>query len=111
MLDGNRDVKDEPTSDEIAFKRIGGTTRSADAVVVEGFEDKNTLTVSVENYTGSAVIEIIGGRTSRQYVFDVYEVGAEIFDISYLRSGTYTVRITLDSGVYEGIFEKSRVGR
>lgn len=98
-------------ADRISVKRIGGTTRSADAVLVEAFADRNTLTVSIENYTGNAVVQVTGGRSSRQYTFEVYEAGAEIFDISSLRSGTYTVRITLNSGVYEGSFEKALYGR
>ena len=108
-VNDTKKINDE--QDEIAFKRIGGTTRSTDAVLVEGFADRYSLTVSVENYTGNVLVQVIGGRSNRLYNFDVYEVGAEIFSISTLRSGTYTVRITLDSGVYEGTFYKATYGR
>lgn len=105
-------VNDE--TDKIAVRRVGGTTRSesSDAVLVEAFNDRYSLTISVENYTGSVYVELIGSRGIwGQYSFDVYEVGAEVFSTASLRAGTYTVRITLETGVYEGTFYKESVGR
>ncbi|MPM37585.1 hypothetical protein SDC9_84203 [bioreactor metagenome] len=63
------------------------------------------------DFTGTAVVQIIGGRTSAQYYFDVNEMGYEVINIGTLRAATYTIRIILDNEVYEGTFTKEAVGR
>ena len=98
--------------DKILLSRQGGTTRSIDDIIVDGTTDhKTNVTVSVMNYTGIAVVQIVGGRTNAQYYFDVYEMGYDVISISTLRAGTYTIRIIVGDIVYEGTFDKVTVGR
>jgi len=98
--------------DKIALSRSGGTTRGVTDVEVAATTDgKTTVAISVTDFTGTAVVQIIGGRTSAQYYFDVNEMGYEVINIGTLRAATYTIRIILDSEVYEGTFVKEAVGR
>ena len=98
--------------DHIALSRIGGTTRGVTGVELAATTDgKTTVAISVVDFTGTAVVQIIGGRTSAQYYFDVNEMGYEVINIGTLRAATYTIRIILDSEVYEGTFTKEAVGR
>ena len=98
--------------DKIVFSKIGGTTRGVTGVEVAATTDgKTTVAISVVDFTGTAVVQIIGGRTSAQYYFDVNEMGYEVINIGTLRAATYTIRIILDSEIYEGTFTKEAVGR
>lgn len=98
--------------DKIVFSKSGGTTRSSIDFEVDGSTDhKTNITVSVMNFTGTAVVQIVGGRTSAQYYFDVNEMGYEVISIGTLRAGTYTIRILVGDVVYEGTFVKETVGR
>ncbi|HMM16043.1 MAG TPA: hypothetical protein PKC47_00700 [Petrimonas sp.] len=98
--------------DHIALSRIGGTTRGVTGVELAATTDgKTTVAISVVDFTGTAVVQIIGGRTSAQYYFDVNEMGYEVINIGTLRAATYTIRIILDNEVYEGTFTKEAVGR
>ncbi len=99
-------------SDHIGLSRIGGTTRGMTGTEVTATTDgKTTVAISVVDFTGTAVVQIIGGRTSAQYYFDVNETGYEVINIGTLRAATYTIRIILDNEVYEGSFTKETVGR
>lgn len=98
--------------DRIRISRTGGTTRATSDYEVEAFTDgKTSLNVSVTNYTGTAIVQIVGGRTSAQYYLDVEEMGYKVIAIGTLRPATYTIRVILDNVVYEGTFEKVFVGR
>ena len=98
--------------DKIALSRSGGTTRSSIDFEVDGSTDhKTNITVSVMNFTGTVVVQIVGGRTSAQYYFNVNEMGYEVISIGTLRAGTYTIRILVGDVVYEGTFVKETVGR
>lgn len=102
----------ESREDKVRLSRIGGTTRSTSDFVVEASTDsKSIVNVSVMNYTGTAVVQIIGGRTSIQRFIDVNEMGSDVIRIGTLRPATYTIRIILDNVVYEGTFVKEYVGR
>jgi hypothetical protein len=93
--------------DHIALSRIGGTTRGVTGVEVTATTDgKTAVAISVTDFTGTAVVQIIGGRTSAQYYFDVNEMGYEVINIGTLRAATYTIRIILDNEVFEGTFVK-----
>ena len=98
--------------DEIILSKSGGTTRSSiDFEVNSSTDHKTNITVSVMNFTGTAVVQIVGGRTSAQYYFNVNEMGYEVISIGTLRAGTYTIRILVGDVVYEGTFVKETVGR
>ena len=97
--------------DEIILSKIGGTTRSIDLIVDGTTDHKTNVTVSVMNFTGTAVVQIVGGRTSAQYYFDVNEMGYDAISIGTLRAATYTIRIIVGDVVYEGTFVKDAVGR
>ncbi len=106
----NNKVNDQ--QDKIVLSKIGGTTRGVTGVEVAATTDgKTTVAISVVDFTGTAVVQIIGGRTSAQYYFDVNEMGYEVINIGTLRAATYTIRIILDNEVYEGTFTKEAVGR
>lgn len=113
----------DPVEDRIELGREGGTTRvasvnsimsispiSIDPVMVEAFSSRNVVTVSVENYRGGAWIEITGEGGARRSYFEVYDMGFEVIHLSGLRAGKYTIRITLDSGVYSGTLNKGKYG-
>jgi hypothetical protein len=94
-------------SEHIGLSRIGGTTRGVTGVEVAATTDgKTTVAISVTDFTGTAVVQIIGGRTSAQYSFYVNEMGYEVINIGTLREATYTIRIILDNEVFEGTFVK-----
>lgn len=112
--------------DRIELGRLGGTTRLAAAnansmsrtfaiqsadPVVEAYNNKNVVSISVQNYRGGALVEIIGPRESRQSYIDVYDMGFDVVNLSGLRSGNYTIRITMGSAVYEGKFRVRSYGR
>lgn len=97
--------------DKINLTRLGGTTRSTDIVVNATTDSQTTIAVSVTGFTGTAVVQIVGGRTSAQYYFDVNEMGYEVINIGTLRPATYTLRIILDTEIYEGTFVKEYVVR
>jgi hypothetical protein len=101
----NNKVNDQ--QDKIVLSKIGGTTRGVTGVEVAATTDgKTTVAISVVDFTGTAVVQIIGGRTSAQYYFDVNEMGYEVINIGTLRAATYTIRIILDNEVFEGTFVK-----
>jgi hypothetical protein len=93
--------------DHIALSRSGGTTRGVTGVEVTATTDGKTgVAISVTDFTGTAVVQIIGGRTSAQYSFYVNEMGYEVINIGTVREATYTIRIILDNEVFEGTFVK-----
>ena len=107
--------------DKIELSRQGGTTRATDSysmmlispidpVIVEAHSSRNVVTVTVENYRGGAWIEITGEGGARRSYFEVYDMGFEVILLSGLRAGKYTIRITLDSGVYSGTLNKGKYG-
>ena len=120
-INGNNKVQDD-LEDKIALSREGGTTRVArmnsmqsmrvaDPVVVEAYSmNGNAIAISVENYRGGAWIEITGAGGARHSYFEVYDMGFEVVHLSGLRAGQYTIRITLDSGIYSGTFRKGKHG-
>ncbi|MDO5524377.1 MAG: DUF3244 domain-containing protein [Bacteroidia bacterium] len=99
--------------DRIALSRSNGvTTRSATDIEIEASTDhKTNVSVSVMNFTGTAVVQIVGGRTSAQYYFDVNEMGYEVISIGTMRAGTYNLRITVGTETYEGSFDIVSGGR
>ncbi|MPM11396.1 hypothetical protein SDC9_57739 [bioreactor metagenome] len=98
--------------DHIVLSKIGGTTRGVTGVEVTGTTDgKTNVAISVMDYTGTVIVQIIGGRTSAQYYIEVNEMGYEVINIGTLRAATYTIRIILGNEVYEGTFVKESVGR
>lgn len=110
------------TSDRIAFSRLGGTTRSASAVnsttgvqpaepIVEAVNNQSVISISVQNYRGGAWVEIVGPREVRQSYIEVYDMGFGVANLSGLRAGTYTIRITLGSEVFTGTFKIESYGR
>ena len=116
------EVKDD-IEDRIALGREGGTTRitSADRMYsmqavsvepeVEAYNYRNVVTISVQNYRGSALVEIIGNKGAKQTFFEVYDMGFEAVNLNGLPAGEYTIRITLGSDVFTGTFNKGQHGR
>lgn len=109
-------------SDRIELSRLGGTTRSAGAMnramgvqpsqpIVEATNDQNVISISVQNYRGGVWVEVIGPREVRQNYIEVYDMGFGVVNLSGLRAGQYTIRITLGSEVYTGKFRKGSYGR
>lgn len=115
-------VKDD-LEDKIELSRQGGTTRiaSADRMYsmqavsvepeVEAYNYRNVVTISVQNYRGSALVEIIGNKGAKQTFFEVYDMGFEAVNLNGLPAGEYTIRITLGSDVFTGTFNKGQHGR
>ncbi|SEA02789.1 hypothetical protein SAMN05216331_1158 [Porphyromonadaceae bacterium KH3R12] len=110
------------TADKIELSRLGGTTRLASAdnnsygklstsPVVEAVNAQDVISISVQNYRGGAWVEIIGPREARQSYIEVYDMGFGVVNLSNLRAGQYTIRITLGSEVYTGTFRKGAYGR
>lgn len=107
-------------ADRIDLSREGGTTRGAGidqtgeqgaGTIVEAINLQQVVTVSVQNYRGGVSIEIVGPRGVRQSYTEVYDSGSDVVDLSGLRAGQYTIRITLGSEVYTGKFKKDSYGR
>lgn len=113
----------DPIQDRIELGREGGTTRitSADRMYsmqavsvepeVEAYNYRNVVTISVQNYRGSALVEIIGNKGAKQTFFEVYDMGFEAVNLNGLPAGEYTIRITLGSDVFTGTFNKGQHGR
>lgn len=98
--------------DKILLSRSGGTTRSATNIEIDASTDhKTNVTVSVMNYSGTVVVQIVGGRTNAQYYLDVNEMAYEVISIGTWRPGTYTLRIIAGTEIYEGPFEIVASGR
>ena len=109
--------------DHIALSREGGTTRIASTYSlfsmqtvaaepeVEAFNNHNVVTINVQNYRGSALVEITGSKGAKQTFFEVYDMGFEVVRLSGLPAGEYTIRITLGSAVFTGTFNKGQHGR
>ena len=98
--------------DKILLSKIGGTTRGVTGVEVAATTDgKTTVAISVADFSGTAVVQIIGGRTSAQYYFNVNEMGYEVINIGTFRAATYTIRVMVGNEVYEGSFTKEATGR
>lgn len=109
IINDTNKINDE--TDKIILSKTGGTTRATDVIVDASTDGKTNVSVTVMNFTGTAVVQIIGGRTNAQYYFDVNEMGYEVISIGTLRAATYTIRIILGNEVYEGTFIKETVGR
>ncbi|OJV86106.1 MAG: hypothetical protein BGO34_19625 [Bacteroidia bacterium 44-10] len=105
------------TQDKIELSRIGGTTRGAMATnnlgepIVEAYNSESIISISVQNYRGGAWVEIVGPREVRQSYIEVYDMGFGVANLSGLRAGTYTIRITLGSEVFTGTFKIASYGR
>ncbi len=109
--------------DKIELSRQGGTTRIASTYSlfsmqtvaaepeVEAFNNHNVVTINVQNYRGSALVEITGSKGAKQTFFEVYDMGFEVVRLSGLPAGEYTIRITLGSAVFTGTFNKGQHGR
>jgi len=118
---GTGEVKDD-IQDKIALSREGGTTRIASAdrmisslstsqpAVVEASSSNNVVTISIENYRGSAWVEIIGEGGAKQSYLEVYDMGFDVITLSGLMAGEYTIRITLGTEIYSGTFKKGQYG-
>ncbi len=78
---------------------------------VEAYISENVVSISVQNYRGSALVEIIGTRGGKQNFFEVYDMGFEVVSLAGMRAGEYTIRITLGTEVFEGTFKKGLYGR
>lgn len=109
-------------SDRINLSREGGTTRSqrmmtrsAEASTVQPEVDasvsKNAVAISVQNYNGSVLVQIIGPREVKQNYIEVSDSRTESVNINGLRAGQYTIRITVGTDVYVGKFKKAAYGR
>ncbi len=115
-------VKDD-LEDYIELSREGGTTRIASAdrmfsmqavavePVVEAYNYRNVVTISVQNYRGSALVEIIGSKGAKQSFFEVYDMGFEAIPLNGIPAGEYTIRITLGTDVYTGKLNKGKNGQ
>lgn len=114
-------VSADQLSDKIELSRLGGTTRGAMATnnlgeqfavpVVEAYNLQNVISISVQNYRGGAWVEIVGPREVRQSYIEVYDMGFGVANLSGLRAGTYTIRVTLGSEVFTGTFKIASYGR
>lgn len=116
------EVKDD-LEDRIELGREGGTTRIASAdrmfsmqavavePVVEAYNYRNVVTISVQNYRGSALVEIIGSKGAKQSFFEVYDMGFEAIPLNGIPAGEYTIRITLGTDVYTGKLNKGKNGQ
>lgn len=109
-------------ADRINLSREGGTTRGASAMnqsygvqaatpIVEAYNSEQVISISVQNYRGGAWVEIIGPREVKQSYIEVYDMGFDVVNLSGLRAGQYTIRITLGTEVYTGTFRKGAYGR
>ena len=115
------EVKDD-IQDKIELSREGGTTRIASTSsmltmqavtvepVVEAYNYRNVVTISVQNYRGSALVEIIGSKGAKQSFFEVYDMGFEAIPLNGIPAGEYTLRITLGNEVFTGTFNKGKNG-
>ena len=114
----------DPVEDKIELSREGGTTRIASttyslyslqtvAVVpeVEAYNYRNVVAIYVQNYRGSALVEITGSKGAKQTFFEVYDMGFDVVSLSGLPAGEYTIRITLGTEVFSGTFNKGKNGR
>lgn len=115
------EVKDD-LEDHIALSREGGTTRAASTSrmlsiqavavepVVEAYNFRNVVTIMVQNYRGSALVEIIGKRGAKQSFFEVYDMGFEAIPLNGIPAGDYTIRITLGNEIFTGTLKKGKNG-
>ena len=110
--------------DKIELSREGGTTRGAGIQsrtfsmqtlqaepVVEAFISENAVSVSVQNYRGSALVEVVGSRGAKQAFIQVYDMGFDVISLAGMRAGEYTIRVTLGTEVFTGTFKKGMNGR
>ena len=102
----------ERRRDEIKLVHQKKSTRSVSEIEVEAsFDGNGDLEIFVTGFHGTAYVQVVGGRTSLQGSFDVYEMGYEVFGIGSIRAGSYTLRVILGTEEFEGTFEKATVGR
>lgn len=105
-------IEAETRRDEIKLINQRKSTRSVSEIEVEAsFDGKGDLEIFVTGFHGTAYVQVVGGRTSLQGSFDVYEMGYEVFGIGSIRAGSYTLRVILGTEEFEGTFEKATVGR
>lgn len=119
----NSNKNDDPQyKDKIEMSRIGGSTRavgeemgvmsaSVSEVVIDAHNLQELVAIQVQNYRGGVWVEVIGSRGARRTYFQAYEIGFGVVLLGDLRPGNYTLRVTLESGVYEGSFNKRTYGR
>ncbi len=102
----------ERRRDEMKLVNLKKTTRSLSEIEVDAsFDGNGDLEIFVTGFHGTAYVQVVGGRTSLQGSFDVYEMGYEVFGIGSIRAGSYTLRVILGTEEFEGTFEKATVGR
>jgi hypothetical protein len=108
--------------DHVALSKEGGTTRVARSTfgiqsfaiavepVVEAQMGNNMVTVSVQNYRGTAIVEIYGDKGSKVHFFEVYDMGMDVISLSGLGAGEYRIRLTLGDSIYSGTIYKGKYG-
>lgn len=116
----NNEVNDD-LEDKIELSREGGTTRVASRMfslqavpvepVVEAYNYRNVVAITVQNYRGSAWVEIVGNKGAKQSFFEVYDMGFDAISLGGLPAGEYTIRITLGTEVFTGTFNKGKYGK
>ena len=78
---------------------------------MEAYVSQNVVSVYVQNYRGEALIEVIGTRGGKQTFTQVFDMGYEVINLSGMRAGEYTIRVTLGNEVFVGTFKKGAYGR
>lgn len=77
---------------------------------VEAYSSNNVVTISILNYRGGAWVEIYGAKGAKQTYIEVYDMGFDVISMSGLGAGEYNIRITLESDVFTGTFNKGKNG-
>lgn len=117
--------KDPDLEDKIALSNMGNSTRAAgtsrmmgmfsiqSAPVqpeVEAYTSNNVVVISVQNYRGGAWVEIYGAKGAKQTYIEVYDMGFDVISLSGLGAGEYDIRISLETDVFTGTFNKGKHG-
>lgn len=120
-IENSNKVQDD-WEDHVALSKEGGTTRVARSTfgiqsfaiavepVVEAQMGNNMVTVSVQNYRGTAIVEIYGDKGSKVHFFEVYDMGMDVISLSGLGAGEYRIRLTLGDSIYSGTIYKRKYG-
>ncbi len=110
--------------DLVELSREGGTTRIARqsfsiqslAVEVEPIVTaqvvNNAVIVTVQNYTGSVLVEINGIKGATSSFFEAFDQGVGVVGLSDLGAEEYKIRVTLldNNAVYSGTIYKGKYG-
>lgn len=108
--------RDSDYADKIELSMQPHTTRGATSTqignpVVEALNYQSEIELSIKNYSGSVLVEVVAPREVKQTYFEVYGSGTEVINVSNLRAGTYTIRITLETEILTGSFKIASYGR